>query len=70
MQLFNLPRVSALQYYIVVKLVPERERSQSGPREVRNWAEDQSVKRAAERVTEEKCRSNAENQTRLHRALG
>lgn len=65
-QLLDLPRISSLQYHVVVKLVPEGKRSQSGPGEVRNWAEDQSVKRAPEQVTENEDRNNAGGNLKLH----
>jgi hypothetical protein len=65
-QLLDLPRISSLQHHVVVKLIPEGKRSQSGPGEVRNWAEDQSVKCATEQVTEDKDRKNAGGNLKLH----
>jgi len=65
-QLLDLPRISSLQYHVVVKLIPESKRSQSGPGKVRNRAEDQSVKRAPEQVTENKDRNNASRNLKLH----
>lgn len=50
-QRHDLPGILSPQYHIVVKFIPECESSQSGPWEVGNWAEEQSVKRTTEQVT-------------------